>query len=218
MIRALIIDLDNCVAAADEVGKPLFEPVFQSVRETNRNHLSELDLEKAFTDMWYHSLDWVAARHRFTKAMLEAAFQACSTIEVSHPLQGYGDLMALARLSAERFLVTSGFRRLQESKIAALKLAPLFTETHVDAIDEPNRIGKRGHFERIMQDHLLHVSEVLVVGDNAESEIAVGNQLGIRTVQTLRPGVIPTDNATFHIKSFHELNDVVQLCSTPKEE
>jgi FMN phosphatase YigB (HAD superfamily) len=61
------------------------------------------------------------------------------------------------------------------------------------------------YFEKILLDSGLRSAEVLVVGDNADSEIAVGARLGMPTVQTLRPGVPYAANATFHIRSLHEL-------------
>ena len=111
--------------------------------------------------------------------------------------------------------MTSGFRRLQESKIKALNLAPFFTAVYVDAIDEPDRLGKQGVFERILMDYELTSPEVLVLGDNADSEIRVGNHLGMRTVQTLRPGVPRASNATFHI---HSLSELRKLLSDPSND
>ena len=58
-----------------------------------------------------------------------------------------------------------------------------------DAIDEPDRLGKKGLFEKIIADNGYQQTEVLIVGDNEDSEIEAGNALGIQTVQTLRPGV-----------------------------
>lgn len=109
--------------------------------------------------------------------------------------------------------MTSGFRRLQESKVKALNLEPLFTVIYVNAIDEPDRIGKQGLFERILNDYQLTLAEVLVVGDNADSEIETGNQLGIRTVQTLRPRVPRANNATFYIHSLRELKNLLDQLS-----
>ena len=48
-------------------------------------------------------------------------------------MKGYNDLDVLRELPVELYLVTSGFRRLQESKIKALNFERLFTGTHVDA-------------------------------------------------------------------------------------
>ena len=207
--KALVFDLDNCLAAAKEVGEELFAPAFDAIRQANRGDVSDQVLEEAFADMWRHPLDWVAAKHGFSEAMLAAGWRVLAATEVSRPMYGYGDLAVLAELPAQRFLVTSGFRRLQESKIAALKLAPLFTALYVDAIDEPDRLGKQGLFERLLSDYGFTPEEVLIVGDNADSEIAAGNRLGIRTVQTLRPEVVRASNATFYIHSLGELKELL---------
>jgi putative hydrolase of the HAD superfamily len=209
MKRALIFDLDNCLAAANEVGEDFFAPAFDAIRQANRGTVSDAALEQAFADMWRHPLDWVAERYGFPEAMLVAGWRVFASMEVSRPMCGYGDLAVLAELPAQRFLVTSGFRRLQESKVAALNLASLFTAFYIDAIDEPDRLGKQGLFEKILKDYGLAPAEVLIVGDNADSEIAAGNRLGIRTVQTLRPGVPRASNATFHIHLLAELKELL---------
>src|SRR4051812_6478098 len=173
MTKAVIFDLDNCLAAAREVGEELYRPAFDAIRKANHGNLPNEVLEEAFQDVWRHPLDWVAARHAFSEEMLAAGWQAFAGLQAKGTMHGYGDLAILAELPAHQFLVTSGFRRLQESKIKALKLAPFFTAVYVDAIDEPNRLGKQGLFEQILNEHRLNPNEVLVVGDNADSEIAV---------------------------------------------
>jgi len=214
MTKALIFDLDNCLAAANEVGEQLFEPAFEAIRKTNRSTVSDDSLSRAFADCWRHPLDWVAAKYGFSDAMLSAGWSVLATTEVTRPMVGYGDLASLSELPVQRFLVTSGFRRLQESKIRALNLGPLFTAIRVDAIDEPDRIGKQGLFKQILQDYQLTPAEVVVVGDNADSEIEAGNLLGIATVQTLRPGVPRANNATFYI---HTLTELKTLLNNPSK-
>jgi FMN phosphatase YigB (HAD superfamily) len=49
---------------------------------------------------------------------------------------------------------------------------------------------------------------VLIVGDNPDSEIAIGVRLGIRTVQMLRPGDPRSPAATHHIQTLHELKQL----------
>lgn len=209
MIKALIFDLDNCLAAADEVGEQLLAPVFDAIRDANRGTLSETELQAAFADCWRHPLDWVAARHGFTGEMLEAGWEILATREVEQPMYGYGDLDVVSDLPQQRYLVTSGFRRLQESKIRALGVERLFTAIEIDAIDEPGRKGKRRIFEDILDRNNFKPEEVLVVGDNADSEIEAGKRLGIRTVQTLRPGVPRSDRATFHVNTLTELKRII---------
>lgn len=207
--RAAIFDLDNCLAAADEAGDALFAPAFAAIRSANRGQLTQEELDAAFADMWRDALDAVARKHGFSDEMLDAGWRAFRAIEVKQPLRGYPDLWEIESLPLERFLVTSGFRRLQESKIAALGIARLFTEVQVDAIDESPRRPKKDRFVDIARRHGWQPAEVLVVGDNADSEIAAGNALGMPTVQTLRPGVPPAAKAQWRIGNFSELSKLI---------
>lgn len=44
MTKALIFDLDNCLAPAHEVGEALYAPAFDAIREANYDVLSEASL------------------------------------------------------------------------------------------------------------------------------------------------------------------------------
>jgi putative hydrolase of the HAD superfamily len=175
-MTAVIFDLDNCLCPADEVGEDLFAPAFAAIRAANDGSVTTSALTAAFDAMWRHAYDWVARTHAFTPAMCEAGWKALSQVEVTGPMHGYPDLDLLGDVPAARFLVTSGFRRLQESKVRALGIGPLF--------------------------------EVVVVGDNAESELAAGKALGLRTVQLLRPAVHPSSIATAHV---HDLRGLISM-------
>ncbi|HJQ33898.1 MAG TPA: HAD family hydrolase [Pyrinomonadaceae bacterium] len=209
MIKAVIFDLDNCLSAADEVGRGLLEPVFGAIRRANDGRLSNEELARAFEDCWRHPLDWVARTHGFSDEMLAAGWEIAKGVEVTTPMHGYPDLDALAELGARLFLVTSGFRRLQESKIKALGFASRFEAVYVDAIDEAGRKGKRGIFEEILEAYALKPSEVLVVGDNPDAEIEAGNRLGMTTAQILRPGVPRGPGATHYVHSLSELKGLL---------
>jgi putative hydrolase of the HAD superfamily len=209
MITAIIFDLDSCLSAADEPGQQLFAPAFDAIIAANAGTCPPEVLRQAFADMWRLPYDFVAQKYKFSKSMMAAGWERFAQVEVTTPMRGYGDLDVLNVISARMFLVTSGFRRLQESKIRALGIAPLFTAIHVDAIDEPGHRGKQAVFESILGDHHLPAEQVLIVGDNHDSEIAAGVRLGIRTVQTLRPGVPRSPAASHHITSLHELKPII---------
>jgi putative hydrolase of the HAD superfamily len=130
-------------------------------------------------------------------------------MEVERPLRGYADLPALARLPVRLYLVTSGFLRLQRSKINALGIESLFVEVHIDAIDQPTRTSKKSIFAEILHSQGYEKHEVLVVGDSAESEIAAGNELGLTTVQILREGVVRSPAAKHHIEGLAELEGLL---------
>jgi hypothetical protein len=109
MIKALIFDLDNCLAAASEVGGDLYEPAFDAIRQANRGEVSGEAMERAFADVWRHPLDWVATQYGFSEAMVAAGWRVFLKMEVTRPMSGYEDLAVLSELPVQCFLVTSGF-------------------------------------------------------------------------------------------------------------
>jgi putative hydrolase of the HAD superfamily len=205
MPKAIIFDLDSCLSPADEPGQQLFAPAFDAITRANHGSHDASVLHEAFTDMWRLLFDFVAEKYRFTPEMKDAGWKVLARLEVTTPMSGYGDLAVLNELPILKFVVTSGFRRLQESKVRELGIAPVCTAIYIDAIDEPGVRGKQKIFEKILRDYRLQPDEVLIVGDNHDSEIAAGVRLGIRTVQTLRPGVPRSSAATHHIQCLREL-------------
>lgn len=209
MTKAILFDLDSCLAAADEPGEPLFAPAFAAIRAANDGSVPEATLRAAFRECWRVAFDAVAEKYGFTAAMRAAGWQVFRRTEVTTPLRGYDDLAVVRELPVLRFLVTSGFRRLQTSKVRALGFADWFTAIVIDAIDEPNRRGKHGIFTDLLRAHRLRPTEVLVVGDNPDSEIETGNRLGMPTIQILRPGVPRSERASRHIHSLVELRELL---------
>jgi FMN phosphatase YigB (HAD superfamily) len=210
MTKAIIFDLDSCLSAADEVGRNLYQPAFDAIRNANHGTIPESSLDEALEESWRIPFDVIAKTHGFSKEMFEAGWNMFKQITVTKPMHGYGDLHVLKELSPAKYLVTSGFRRLQESKVDMLGVRPLFTEILIDAIDEPNRIHKEGLFKQILESRHLHPRDVLIVGDNADSEIAAGNRLDIPTVQILRPGITRDDRANYHIRGLEELRALLR--------
>jgi len=209
MIKAIIFDLDSCLAAANEVGDELFAPAFTAIRAANDSTVPEAVLRAAFAECWRCAFDFVADKYGFTAAMRAAGWEAFTRTEVNEPMYGYGDLAVLKELPVQRFLVTSGFRRLQESKVRALGFADWFAAIHIDALDEPARKGKCGIFQELLATYCLRPEEVLVVGDNPDSEIEAGNRLGMKTIQILRPGVPRSNQANAHINGLTELKELL---------
>jgi phosphoglycolate phosphatase-like HAD superfamily hydrolase len=205
MILALIFDLDSCLSAANEVGDHLFQPAFEAISRANEGTVSPEALRQACSDCWRFPFDSVARKYGFTEAMIAAGWSVFTRTTVSETMHGYGDLAVLAELPARRFLVTSGFCRLQESKVEALGIAHLFEAIHIDAIDEPGSQGKENIFRALLENHGFKPEQVMVVGDNPDSEIAAGNRLRLVTVQILRPGVSRGDNAGHYISTLAEL-------------
>jgi putative hydrolase of the HAD superfamily len=208
-IKALIFDLDNCLSPADAMGADFYRPAFEAIRAANEGSLSDAVLDQAFADMWRHPYDAVCALHGFNETMAAAGWAVFTRLEVCGPMPGYPDLALLDAMPRPLFLVTSGFARLQASKIRSLGLGPKFDAVFIDAIDAPERRGKGGIFAAIAAEHGFHHGEVCVIGDSPLSEIEAGKRLGMQTVQILRPGVAKGDNACHYVRDLQELRQLL---------
>lgn len=207
--QAVILDLDNCICDAREPGADLFAPAFEAICGANDGRVSDEQLQAAFGECWFTSFDLVARRHGFSQEMYDAGFAVFSRLEGQKPLFGYPDVPVLQGLAIDKYLVTTGFRRLQDSKVRALGVTPWFRKVVIDAVDVPPHRGKQAIFADLLAEGGYEPARVLAVGDNPLSELAAGKALGMVTVQTLRPRVQKAE-ADFHIGSFEELAALIE--------
>lgn len=208
-IKAVIFDLDNCLAPASAVGKTIADPAFNAIRAANKGHLTNDYLEEALLACWQHPFDWISKTYGFSDAMTTAGWQEFTIMSVSGSMEGYADLATLANMPTENMLVTSGFRCLQQSKIDALGIADYFSAIYIDALDDDKRLGKKGLFDHILKQREFLPTEIVVIGDNPHSEITAAKELGIPAVQILRPGIEKGENADFYVVDFIEFRKLL---------
>jgi putative hydrolase of the HAD superfamily len=206
VLRAAVFDLDHTLFDPCRLPRALFSELEARVRAVATGLLPAVVVEAALADAWRFPFDRVAAQHRLPDAVSAAWQEALSAVEVTEPLTPYADVHAgLERLTLRRFLLTTGFRRLQESKVRQLGLGSLFVAVYVDPLDPPGPVGKRALLERLLLEHELMPSEILVVGDRADDELAAARALGMVAVQVLRPGVVPSREVRWRIPDFEAL-------------
>jgi FMN phosphatase YigB (HAD superfamily) len=206
VLRAAVFDLDHTLFDPRTLPVKLFQDLETRVRAAAAGRVPGAVLEAALADAWQLPFDRVAARHQLPDAATIAWHQAASAVEVTEPLVPYPDVRTgLEQLSLLRFLLTTGFRRLQESKLKQLGLASLFVAVYVDALDSPSPTGKRALLERLVAEHGLTPPEVIVIGDRADDELAAARALGMVAVQVLRPGVIASLEVDWRIPDLDAL-------------
>jgi FMN phosphatase YigB (HAD superfamily) len=204
--RAAVFDLDHTLFDPRTLPVTLFDSLAARVRAAAAGIVSDAVLDAALADAWRMPFDRVAARHQLPDVATVAWQEAASIVEVTEPLTPYPDVRAgLEQLSLLRFLLTTGFRRLQESKLKQLGLAALFVTVYVDALDPPGPEGKRALLQRLIAEHGLTPPEVVVIGDRADDELAAAHTLGMVAVQVLRPGVIASPEVSWRIPDLHAL-------------
>jgi putative hydrolase of the HAD superfamily len=121
-------------------------------------------------------------------------------------IEPFEDYQAVRKLPVDKFLVTTGFLKLQQSKIEGMKIAGDFKEIHI--VDPLTSFTtKKDVFADIIQRHGYDKSEVLILGDDLHSEIKAAQELGIEAI--LYDGLkLHTDDTTVkRIESFDALMD-----------
>lgn len=208
MIRMAVFDLDNTLYDATTIPNDVLAPAIAAVRRANTGPeaIPPDVLEAAIRSSRRLGFLHVADRHALPEPLRTAWRNAYQRLVVTTPLTPYPDVRpALEALTVTKILLTTGFRGMQESKIAALGIADLFDAIYIDALDGGAGPGKQRLLQDILGTYGCPAPEVLVIGDSPENEIAAGNALGAVTVQILRPGTIFSDTAAYHLSTLAEL-------------
>ena len=193
MLLAAVFDLDHTLFDPCTLPPSVFGPLEDRLRLLGAGVVSPSLLDAALADAWRMPFDRVVATHHLPTELADAWHEAMSAVEVTEPLTPYPDVHeGLEQLSLRRFLLTTGFRRLQESKVRALGLVALFEGVYIDALDRPGPVGKRVVLEQLLVEQELTPANVVVLGDRADDELAAARALGMVGVQVVRPGILPS--------------------------
>lgn len=204
--KAIIYDLDNTIYPVPAIGQELFASLFALIEQSGAHSEQMAAIRDAVQRQPFQV---VARRFGFSRELTERGLELLRGLSYEGEIRPFEDYEVVRRLAAERFLVTTGFMKMQWSKIRGMGLERDFLEIHV--VDpEITEKTKRDVFADILQRHGYHPPEVLVVGDDPHSEIAAAMELGIDTVLYDREGRYPEGGgATHRIGDFGELEGIV---------
>jgi len=205
MTKSLIIDLDMCILDTRTVGLHAFDSVIDTYSNSSLNDRIKRGI---YSKLWNTSLGDIIDQYDIPADIAEQMRNAYSKLEVPDTVKSFGDEQCLKSINIYKILVTSGYKAYQESKIEKLNIEALFDEIIIDAVDShEKRKGKQMIFQELLAKNAWQSNEVLVVGDNPDSELRAGKELGMVTVQTLRPTVVKVPGFDHYISS---------LCDLPK--
>jgi FMN phosphatase YigB (HAD superfamily) len=214
VLRAAVFDLDHTLFDPHTLPRAMFGDIEARIRAVAAGLVSATVLDAALADAWRLPFDRLAAQYHLPKTVHTAWEEGARALQVTQPLLPYADVLStLVPLTLRRFLLTTGFRQLQESKIRQLGFASLFTAVYIDALDPPGPVGKRVLLERLLIEHSLRPSEVVVLGDRADDELAAARALGMEAVQVLRPGVVPSPDVPLRIAGLEALPGLLSRLS-----
>lgn len=200
--KAIIYDLDNTIYPVSSIGDKLFGPLFDLILQSG-NHNNSMDAIKQAIMRTPFRL--VAKRHNFSEELTEKAIALQEVMGYHDTIDTFEDYPEIKNIPGERFLVTTGFKNMQMSKIKQMGIENDFKEVH---IVNPVTSNKKEVFADILQRYNYKPEEVLVVGDDPESEIQAAKALGITTVLYDKHNEQNANAATYKISHFSALKDI----------
>ncbi len=191
----------------------LTKPVMQAIELADT--LKQLDKERKKQigkALFKWGLPLIIKEFRIPKHIATAMAAAYRPIEPPRGVVAYPDVSEIPPLTQKKILVTTGLKHFQEAKIKRLGLAPLFDEIIINTTDKlTEKRRKKVFFEAILERYGWKPNEVMVVGDKAEDELQSGKELGMITVQSLRPRIVEkVSGFNFYITSFAELPGIIE--------
>ncbi|GGH06589.1 HAD family hydrolase [Mucilaginibacter phyllosphaerae] len=207
MKRVLFLDLDNTIYPVSSIANEVFDNLFKLIDQ----HLGETDrqaAEKAKNELTRRPYQQVADEFGFSGELKEQGMQLLRNCVYDKPMQTYETYDALRQIPIDKFLVTTGFTKLQMSKVKMLNIAGDFKQVYVVDPEQSNKT-KKDIFQKIMQENGYREEDILVIGDDPKSEIKAAIDLGIDTFLFDPEGKYTNENVTHHAKNYQDVAQIV---------
>jgi len=179
MKKAIILDLDNTIYPVSSIADHLFNELFDFLDQ----HIAGEGIEhinKAKEDLKRIPYQKVADKYQFSELVKNKGLELLNNIKYNRPMQPFDDYKQIREVKITKFLVTTGFTKLQWSKVKMLNIEADFEAIHI--VDpELSPLTKKDIFASILEKYDYKTQDVLIIGDDPESEIKAASDLGIDT-------------------------------------
>lgn len=200
-IKALILDLDNTIYAVESIGEDLFKSLFDLIEESGE---FSGDLQEIKADIMKKPFQKVASDYKFSERLSDEGTRLLQELTYEGRIGQFEDYEELRKIPLDKYLVTTGFRKLQQSKVDGMRLERDFKEIHI--VDPATSdLSKKDVFADIIHRQGYEEKEVLVVGDDPDSEIRAGEALGTAVVLYDKMDRIDEPGTLNKIRNFEEL-------------
>lgn len=207
MKKAIILDLDNTIYPVSSIADHLFNELFSFLDQ----HIAGESIEhinKAKEDLKRIPYQKVADKYQFSELVKNKGLELLNNIEYNRPMQPFDDYKQIREVKITKFLVTTGFTKLQWSKVKMLNIETDFEAIHI--VDpELSPLTKKDIFALILEKYDYKPEDVLVIGDDPESEIKAASELGIDTFLYDPENEHPNARVTYRSQNLKDATAVV---------
>lgn len=176
--KAIILDLDNTIYPVSSIGDRLFKSLLQLISESGE-YTGDFDDIKA--EIFRRPFQFIADEFSFSERLKSDSLRLLNDLTYEEAIEPFADYKIIKRFPCKKFLVTTGFPAMQQSKINMLGIGNDFEKI---VIIDPGTsdLNKTDIFRNIMNEYNYEVEDVIIVGDDLNSEIKAGQELGVETV------------------------------------
>jgi putative hydrolase of the HAD superfamily len=178
MKKAIFLDLDNTIYPVSSIGEKLFKCLFAHIEMSGEYTGS---FEEIKDEIQRTPFQKVAKDFAFSEHLLSECLSIHTNLTFNEAMNTFDDYVEIRKLPQKKYLVTSGFTKLQNSKIEQLGIRNDFEAIYIIDLQQSTQT-KKDVFQQILNDQNYSGTEVLVVGDDLNSEIKAGKELGMDTV------------------------------------
>ena len=176
MKKALFFDLDDTIYPTKSVVDDIYKDLFELLKQYESDEVYE-NIRKDILTTPFHV---IADRYAISEALKKECVELCLNMRYEGPMEVFPDYGQTQDIPLEKFLITAGYTKLQKDKIKQLGIAKDFKEIF---IPDPyyTDLSKADVFKDIMLKYDYSPADVLVIGDNPETELSSARELGIET-------------------------------------
>jgi putative hydrolase of the HAD superfamily len=205
MIKLLIFDLDNTLFDTyNQLGIEVLDKMIERMKKFGLTKEQESALRQKYHITGFRIL---AEQLGFSDEMKTIGIETYKSMDLTK-IKPFDDVKLIPALKQKKTLVTSGLIDVQMRKVEILGLNGVFDEVVVD--ESSSHENKQRIFAGMMKKYNAKPAETMIIGDNPESELAAGNNLGIITVQILRRPDMLKGKADYHVKDLHEVEKILK--------
>jgi len=182
MKKALILDLDNTIYPVSSISENLFADLFAKLDQyADTINADDADkINKIKDEMMRRPFQHIADEFSLNDELRNKMEGQLRNMTYDLPMQPFDDYNHVRSIPLDKFLVTTGYSKLQWSKVKMLGIEGDFKHIHIVDPDVSQQT-KKDVFAEIMQTHNYASDDLLVIGDDPESEIKAAKALTIET-------------------------------------
>ncbi|MGZ3752520.1 MAG: hypothetical protein ACXVIY_11555, partial [Mucilaginibacter sp.] len=154
MKKALILDLDNTIYPVSSIAENLFGQLFKVLDEHAKSiNMGDSDrVAKIKDEMTRRPFQHIAKEYNLDKELRDVMVETLKNMTYDLPMLPFEDYAHISQIPLDKFLVTTGFVKLQMSKVKGLGIEQDFKSIHI--VDpEVSDQTKKDVFAEIMQKH-----------------------------------------------------------------